>query len=294
MDDFFLSNMVIIFHMFKMSIDKTLFEDILLKKTHLLTKKTTKFWKKELLEPSIINDRISYKIKQVEQLHLTNGLGDEKPSIVVECKNVDYNAKNDIFEFTLGKIIEQRNTEITDDYKDNLIEQLLREKAELEDSINRDHLTNVYNRRKMETDLDMFQRQNNASYLNAVFIDADNFKKINDTYGHDYGDKVLVSLGEKLNEYAKLLNGEAYRYGGEEFIFLCFCSEEFLLKTLTQLRVDINSQRVYHPDTAISVTVSMGVSFNSLCKNSDDLLKKADEALYRAKDLGRDRVELMR
>lgn len=280
--------------MYKISIDKNLFEDILLKKIHLITKATTRYWKKELLEPTIINDKISYQIKQIEQVKLTNGLGEEKPSIVVECKKVDYNGKKDIFEFTLGRIIEQKNTDIQDDYKDTLIEQLLKEKAELQDSINKDHLTKIYNRRKMEDDLGMFVNQNNANSLNAVFIDADRFKGINDTFGHDYGDKVLIYLGEKLKEYAERLNGEVYRYGGEEFLILCFCDEEFLLKSITQLRVDISSQRVYHPTRAISLTVSMGVSFYKLCNNKNDLVKKADEALFRAKSGGRNRVELMK
>lgn len=286
--------MLLILRMYKISIDKNLFEDILLKKIHLITKATTRYWKKELLEPTIINDKISYQIKQIEQVKLTNGLGEEKPSIVVECKKVDYNGKKDIFEFTLGRIIEQKNTDIQDDYKDTLIEQLLKEKAELQDSINKDHLTKIYNRRKMEDDLGMFVNQNNANSLNAVFIDADRFKGINDTFGHDYGDKVLIYLGEKLKEYAERLNGEVYRYGGEEFLILCFCDEEFLLKSITQLRVDISSQRVYHPTRAISLTVSMGVSFYKLCNNKNDLVKKADEALFRAKSGGRNRVELMK
>lgn len=280
--------------MYKISIDKTLFEDVLLKKTHLITKDTTKYWKKELLDPQIINDKITYKIKQINQIQLTNGLGEEKPSLIVECKNVDYNGKNDTFEFTLGRIIEQRNTDIKDDYKDILIEQLLKEKAQLEDNINKDHLTKVYNRKKMDEDLDLFVEQNNSTYLNAVFIDADRFKGINDNFGHDYGDKVLIYLGEKLQEYAKILNGEVYRYGGEEFIILCFCDEEFLLKNLTQLRVDVGSQRVYHPEKAISLTISMGVSFYKWCDNKIDFIKKADEALYTAKNKGRNRLEIMK
>ncbi len=90
---------------------------------------------------------------------------------------IDYSFKKDIFEFHLGKIQEQRNTDISEDYKDTLIEELLREKAELEDSINRDHLTGVYNRRKMENDLGMFINQNNSSQLCAIFIDVDRFKR---------------------------------------------------------------------------------------------------------------------
>lgn len=276
--------------MLKISIDKKLFEDILLKKTFFITKDTTKYWKKELLEPTIKNDRISYSIKQVKKLTLTNGLGEEKPSIVIECKKIDYDGKKDQFLFELGKIIEQKNTQIEDNYKDNLIEQLLKEKAQLEEHINRDHLTTVYNRRKMEFDLNLFVNQNNASLLNAVFIDVDKFKKINDDFGHDYGDKVLVYISNKLKEYAYILNGEVYRYAGEEFLILCFSTKDFLKETISRLKEDIKYQKIFHPREAISTTVSIGVSFFSTYKNKDIMLRKADEALLTAKNLGRDTI----
>ncbi|AXX92569.1 hypothetical protein CPU12_01745 [Malaciobacter molluscorum LMG 25693] len=278
--------------MYKISIDKNLFEDILLKRVTILKKDTTQYWKKELIEPTIINDKIRYSIKQVDKIKLTNGLGEDKPSIVIECKNIDYNTKNNQFEFKLGKIFEQRNTDIEEDYKDTLIEQLLREKAQLEDNINKDHLTQVYNRRKMENDLNIYINQNNVNILNTVFIDADRFKGINDNFGHDYGDKVLVYIAQKLKEYAKILNGEVYRFGGEEFIILCFCKKEYLLENLLKLKEDIKYQKIFHPTRSISVTVSMGVSFFNDWKNKDIMIKKADEAVFDAKKKGRDRIEV--
>ncbi len=276
--------------MLKISIDKNLFENILLKKTFFITKDITKYWKKELLEPTIKNDKISYSIKQVKKLVLTNGLGEGKPSIVIECKKIDYDGIKDQFLFELGKIIEQKNTNIEENYKDNLIQQLLKEKAQLEEHINRDHLTNIYNRRKMEFDLSLFVNQNNASYLNAVFIDADRLKKINDEYGHDYGDKVLIYLSNRLKEYAYILDGEVYRYAGEEFLILCFCTKDFLKETISRLKEDIKYQKIFHPREPISITISIGVSFFSTCKNKDIMLKKADEALLKAKSLGRDTI----
>ena len=142
--------------MYKISVDKELFKDIQFKKVQVLEKATSKYWKKELLEPRIENDKIKYSIKQISKLIITNGLADDKPQLTIECDKIDYSFKKDIFEFHLGKIQEQRNTDVSEDYKDNLIEELLRQKAKLEDSINRDHLTGIYNRRKMENDLSMF------------------------------------------------------------------------------------------------------------------------------------------
>lgn len=276
--------------MYKISVSKNLFEDILLKKTSLLTKESSKYWKKELLEPKIIDDKITYSIKQFDKLTITNGLGDDKPQLVVECKKIDYSSSFDRFEFTLGKVIEQKNTQIEEDYKDTLIEQLLKEKELLEDKMNRDHLTQVYNRKKMQEDLDKFVNQNNSNLLCAIFIDADRFKGINDNFGHDTGDRVLQYLANKLQIHASYLNGEVYRYGGEEFVILCFLPKEQIVKKVEDLRVDVKSQRVYHKNKDISLTLSMGVAFYDDFKDKDLLLQKADEAVYKAKNRGRDTI----
>ena len=118
--------------MYKFSISKELFDDILLKKIKVLEKENTNYWKKELLEPIIIDDKLTYKIKQFEKIILTNGLGEDKPQLTIECLRVDYSVKNTCFEFYLGKILEQKNTTINENQKDVLIEQLLKEKEELE------------------------------------------------------------------------------------------------------------------------------------------------------------------
>lgn len=276
--------------MYKISVSKDLFEDILLKKTSLLTKNSSKYWKKELLEPKIVDDKITYSIKQFEKILITNGLGEDKPQLVVECKKVDYSSSFDRFEFSLGKVFEQKNTQVEEDYKDTLIEQLLKEKELLEDKMNRDHLTQVYNRKKMQEDLEHFVTQNNSNLLCGIFIDADRFKGINDNFGHDAGDRTLQYLANKLQNHANYLNGEVYRYGGEEFVILCFLPKEQIVKKVEDLRVDIKSQRVYHRNKDISLTVSIGVAFYDDFKNKEVLLQKADEAVYKAKDRGRDTV----
>ena len=122
--------------MYKLSINKDLFENILLKKTLILEKENTNYWKKELLEATLKDDKLTYEIKQFKKIVITNGLGNDKPQIVVECLKVDYSIRNGVFEFHLGKILEQKNIlqvnilEANDE-KDTLIKQLLQEKEEL-------------------------------------------------------------------------------------------------------------------------------------------------------------------
>ena len=118
--------------MYKLSINKDLFDNILLKKIRILEKENTNYWKKELLEPIIIDDKLTYEIKQFEKIVLTNGLGEDKPQMTIECLRVDYSLENNCFEFHLGKILEKKNTAINETQKDVLIEQLLKEKEELE------------------------------------------------------------------------------------------------------------------------------------------------------------------
>ncbi len=275
------------------SIPKETFDDILNMKQRVLTKDINKYWRSELLDIKIVDDKIRYDIKKVHSLILKNGLGDEKPYMKIECKDINYNAKLNKFEFKLGKILEQKNLQTNENYKDNLIEQLLKEKEQLKDMMNRDPLTSLYNRRKMESDLELFTKQRHANKLCAAFIDADRFKGINDNFGHDTGDKVLKFLSSKIQDFVNTqLNGEVYRYGGEEFIILCFEEKNLLIEKLNFLKESIKSQRVFHPEKEISITISIGVSFYNKAHSIDHFIKLADNKVYEAKINGRDRLEV--
>lgn len=122
--------------MFKISINKDLFSKILSKKLHILDKNASNYWKKELLEANIIDDKLNYKIKKVDKLILTNGLGEDKAQIVIECLKILFLEDKNIFEFHLGKILEQKNIDKIEDEKDILIKQLLDEKRELLNILN--------------------------------------------------------------------------------------------------------------------------------------------------------------
>ena len=154
--------------MYKFSVSKELFDDILLKKTTTLKKQSSKYWKKELINVEILENKINYSIKQVDKIFISNGLGENKPQLVVACKKIDYLTSQDSFVFYLDNILEQKNTSLSKDYKDLLIEQLLKEKQQLEDTLNKDHLTSLYNRRKMEDDLEKFIKQNNSSFARVI------------------------------------------------------------------------------------------------------------------------------
>ena len=118
--------------MYKLSINKELFENILLKKITILEKENTNYWRKELLEPILKENKLTYQIKQFEKIIICNGLEKNKPQIIIQCLRVDYSIENRCFEFHLGKIVEQKNISQLEDEKDILIKQLLEENKKLE------------------------------------------------------------------------------------------------------------------------------------------------------------------
>jgi diguanylate cyclase (GGDEF)-like protein len=124
--------------------------------------------------------------------------------------------------------------------------------------------------------------------LSLLFLDLDHFKRINDNHGHDAGDNVLRELGALLRKSCR--DGDiAARFGGEEFVVLLVNAGEasaigFAMRVREQLR------QVPMPPLTQPITASYGVAELREGEGWDALLKRADDALYEAKDSGRDRV----
>ena len=159
----------------------------------------------------------------------------------------------------------------------------------------RDPLTSLYNRRYFEEEvfrLFLVKKKKKSPY-SVLMLDADFFKKVNDTYGHKTGDKVLIELASTA-ERALRDNDIVARYGGEEFVvFLPGIKAEDGCAVADRLRQSISMQTVYADDnTPVKFTVSVGVSSSEISDNVDMLIKTADEALYKAKQNGRNRVEV--
>lgn len=168
-----------------------------------------------------------------------------------------------------------------------------REGRKLQQKVETDKLTGAYNRTGAEIKLaDALQeKQQNGYTFSIILLDIDHFKKINDTYGHDAGDQVLQQFSEHIQKNIRATDYFA-RWGGEEFMLIC---RKTTLKTAAeiaeQLR-EIVSTSILIGETL--VTASMGVAE---IKGNDqasinDAFKRADQALYKAKRNGRNRVEL--
>src|SRR5438552_4544733 len=122
--------------------------------------------------------------------------------------------------------------------------------------------------------------------------DLDHFKAVNDRYGHPTGDLVLRETARRLR--ASLRSSDVIgRYGGEEFVVVApDCGMNDALALAERFRASICSQPIEVPGGAVSVTVSLGVAATCDMDDADQLSRVADEALYRAKHAGRNKVEL--
>ncbi|MBU2548890.1 MAG: diguanylate cyclase [Proteobacteria bacterium] len=128
--------------------------------------------------------------------------------------------------------------------------------------------------------------------LSLLMVDLDRFKAVNDTYGHESGDKVLVSFARSAEETAREIDVVG-RLGGEEFALLLPNTDTEGAAILAErLRRAMEENRVRTHTDEITVTISIGLARWSEGESLDDLLKRADQALYRAKNTGRNRVEI--
>jgi diguanylate cyclase len=157
-----------------------------------------------------------------------------------------------------------------------------------------DPLTGLPNRAAWSERLDheISQWQQHGNTLMLAMLDLDHFKRINDNYGHLAGDKVLKIIATVLR---KRLRGTDFiaRFGGEEFVLLLPSTVPAAgMKLLEHLRASIEACPFHFKGERVTITISMGLTAFKPDEHSDLVLKRADQALYRAKNAGRNRVEL--
>lgn len=129
------------------------------------------------------------------------------------------------------------------------------------------------------------------SYVLAI-MDIDDFKRINDTLGHQAGDITLTEYGLIIDQAIREDSDLSSRFGGEEFSLLVKCSRTAANTILERLRLQIEIHDIRFKDTNISTTVSIGAASTSECGyNLDYLIMKADDALYRAKSEGKNQIQ---
>lgn len=155
-----------------------------------------------------------------------------------------------------------------------------------------DQLTGLFNRHKLEETFQYeFNRSNRLAHtFGVILLDIDNFKIINDNYGHQVGDQVLQSMGDILKTRVRK-SDTVGRWGGEEFLIICPNANRTGLTNLAEtLRNAIES---FDFPKVSSITSSFGVTCVTTDDDSISLIARVDEALYKAKNQGRNRVEFL-
>jgi diguanylate cyclase (GGDEF)-like protein len=200
------------------------------------------------------------------------------------CEKIYYKRKAKQYEENLEKLVNERTQELEI------------AKSKLVEMANKDPLTNLYNRRYFndvaDTLLSMAHRQQQE--FSIFMLDIDRFKLINDTYGHNAGDVVLKKLSNLLTTSIRQ-SDVAIRFGGEEFVVLLPNTNiDGAVLIAKKLKEAIENIEIKIPNIdIIKFTVSIGISQCDCSKNAeviDDLVHKADEALYEAKRAGRNKI----
>ena len=172
-------------------------------------------------------------------------------------------------------------------------EKLLILQKELEEQAIRDLLTGLYNRRFLDETLtrELSRAERDKYSVSVVMLDLDHFKIFNDTYGHDVGDMMLKQLGKLLTSQVRA-GDIACRFGGEEFVVVMpKASLSVARQRANDWRAKFESQVMIHEGEVLNATLSAGVAVYPLHgTTSDEIIRKADQAMYAAKAAGRNMV----
>jgi len=228
------------------------------------------------------------KLKRCEQkvdIEEINILIDSYNIMIDEIQNFTHKLEDEV----------EKRTRIISSQKEEL-ESLA---EELKNAAITDVLTGVYNRRYLEEKLkEKFEiAKRNDLYMGIAVIDIDQFKNINDTYGHLCGDQIIKKVANIIKSIFKRTSDAIFRYGGDEFVVAILHSEyrkgEFfrLLEKLRE-KVETTSFLCEDIENEVNVTVSIGFYFDKVKDKEDveEMLKLADEMMYKVKKLGRNRV----
>ncbi len=179
-----------------------------------------------------------------------------------------------------------------------LVAELAGSNQRLSDLSTTDGLTGIANRRRFDALLseEWLRGIRNRQALALAMVDIDYFKNYNDRYGHPGGDECLRNVAQLLRQHVRRAGDFVARYGGEEFAIVCLATEgENARQLVERIRVSLEKAALPHETSPFGhVTVSIGVAamVPGDGQRSEILIRRADEALYAAKDAGRNRVVL--
>lgn len=162
-----------------------------------------------------------------------------------------------------------------------------------------DELTGLSNRRNFRKFIDrIFENNHSELAVSVIMIDIDNFKQYNDAYGHEKGDQALIAVAKQINSMVESGDEIAVRWGGEEFLYAAFYkSPKSILESANVLRLKILDLKIPTGNSLKSpfITISLGTCNGTIsnAKNISEIINTADQALYLAKNSGRNRAAVL-
>ncbi|GAB1233306.1 hypothetical protein UT4_17730 [Ferrigenium sp. UT4] len=178
------------------------------------------------------------------------------------------------------------------DEAEGRIKELEQELMQVSELVREDQLTGALNRRGLDEaiDVELKRADRNRTPLSVALLDIDNFKKLNDTLGHQAGDRALTHLTQVIKETLRPTDAVG-RYGGEEFVVvLPDTSLQAAVEAIQRLQRDLTKKFFLHNNEKVLVTFSAGVALRGENEDQEDLIGRADKAMYQAKQAGKNRV----
>ncbi len=175
---------------------------------------------------------------------------------------------------------------------DSTIIKLQEEILQLEKESNIDPLTKLYNKRALLRDLETVLNfgKDKELDLSIIMFDLDNFKKVNDTFGHIAGDKTLIYITKVLKNSLRS-EVKSYRFGGEEFVVVLIrISLEEAINIAERILKTISESKLIYKNSTIKITMSGGITKHIQNDTVESIIERADKALYKAKKSGKNKV----
>ena len=155
-----------------------------------------------------------------------------------------------------------------------------------------DSLTRLLTRGSMHSQIAQAIRKKRSEEapFAVAFCDIDNFKRFNDTYGHDCGDYVLQNVAAVIEENVGA-SGTVCRWGGEEIVILFKeITKQETVRITENIRRDVETKAFYYDNQQVGVTITCGIAFGEISDSEQDIIKRADKALYCGKNEGKNRI----
>lgn len=255
-----------------------------------LTKLLSKQFQKMILSSDNSSNTFLDIKEELEELHISKSSTREVSGLQGKLIDTIHNLEEAVKEHRYSLLQEKENLE---DIEEKFI-QLQEELKQAQSEKNIDYLTNIYNRRAFDTELEKIEKKYNIFHSNyaIALYDIDHFKRINDKYGHECGDNVLKTFATLLNKLSRDIDVLA-RYGGEEFIIILnYNNPSEITHYVKRIKDLIEHREFKYKEHLIEVKFSGGIALRENNQSPLETINKADHLMYEAKNQGRDKVIL--